>query len=46
MNSAARISSSLRHGDERSALWVGSHTNVEKNKLFARTVNQIPTVLS
>jgi len=45
MTSAARISNSLRHGDGRSAPWVGSHTNVEKNKLFTRTVNQTPTVL-
>jgi len=34
----------LRNGDDRSALWIGSHTNVE-DKLFARTANHIPTVL-
>jgi hypothetical protein len=44
MRSAARISSSLRHGDELPALCVVSYTNVEKNK-FARKANQIPTVL-
>jgi hypothetical protein len=45
MSSAARISNSLRHGDERSVLWVGSHTNVEKSKLFVLTVNHTQTVL-
>jgi len=45
MNFSARISNSLRHGDERSALWGGSHncSNVE-NKVFARKVNQSSTV--
>ena len=45
MNLSARISNFLRHGDERSALWGGSHncSNVE-NKVFARKVNQFPTV--
>jgi len=45
MNLSARISNSLHHGDERSALWVGPHncSNVE-NKVFARKVNQSPTV--